>query len=694
MSRVKVVDEETGEIGYIDDEDENVPFQPASQSTETSATPDFVTQEAPFGLSATPDFVMQEPQVATPRQTRSTVPFSQQPHNEPAPGGVPRRQFTPGEDNTIHPEEAFARAGGQALTYGYQDELSARLSDLMSEGDTYETDLGLLRDENQEATQAQPAASGFGTALGSLAGPSGGARLGGRILAGAAQGALAGRGYSEAEDPTDDMVRGGIMGGAFPAASAAITPVARWMTWIGSDLAGPVSKRFRARVPGEVPEEIAGSVEKTEAYGGELQRLGIGDRPWSNSRQAAEDARQSLERTSPEFDTLHSKMDAAGARATLSPNQIEDAIRILGPMEPKSRNNGLFRRSMDALRNAEPPPPPPMPSAPPSAPRSPLDGYGRRLRAAAAEDATAADLTTPRSHLPATERSPVRRPPPPTDTAATPPLPRSPVRRKPTSRPTDAAATPREYIDTPTRLRQADLAAAAEQFMQRELRAPTFRQAHDIRMALDDVVDPTSERVLKRETGELRGEISDVMQDAAERHGFGPDWTSANRDYRGAATAARSARQGNRELTNNPESGFARALLTGAVVGMAPTAINAASSNDGGMSFSGGGGSVMSGLGTTAVLMAARGRSPRIAEAFSSVGGSALSGVGRGVEAAARMSTAPITRFTESRRQAALNPDVARILDEALASDQDPAVTNFLLQSDEDIRRAGVEEDP
>jgi hypothetical protein len=661
MSRIKVVDEETGQEGYIDDEDESVPFEPA-----------FLSYEPPA----------QEP-VAPPRQARSTVPFSQQQRTDRVPGGGGQRvPFTPPADNRITADESFARGAGQGLTYGYQDELSARLSDLMSEGDTYDYDLSQMRSDNREADQAHPSASGFGLGIGSAMAPGGGTGGGAarRILTGAAEGALAGRGYSEAEDPTDDMIHGAEMGAAFPVFSAAAAPLGRGMAAAGDAMAGPIAKRFRARVPGPVPEEIASSVAKTEDYGGELQRLGIGDRPWSNSRQAAQDAEQSLARTGSEFDTLHSEMDAAGARAMLSPDQIEDSMRIIGPMESKSRNNGLFRRSMDALREADVPRLPASELQPSPATTAPVGQYARRL-AAVTELAPSA----PQSSLPVTRRSPVRRQP------QAPPVVEDPAPITPRPRKRSV------LIDTPTRLRQAELAAAAEQFKQQEQRAPTFRQAHDIRMALDDVIDPTSERVLKRETGGLRGEISDVMQSSADLRGFGPEWTSANRDYRGAATAAGAAREGNRTLTNNPESSFGRALLTGAAVGMAPTAISATGGGEGGMRLEGGGGSIMSGLGTTAAMMAARGRAPRLAEAFSSVGGSAVGGLGRTAEAAAKVSSVlgmPITQVTESRRAAALNPEVARILDEALGSDQDPAVTNFLLQSDEDWRRSGVEEEP
>jgi hypothetical protein len=684
MSRVKVKDEETGQIGYIDDQDESVPFEPIDEAA-PAAEP-----EAPAFLSYEPP--AQEP-VAPPRPARSTVPYSQQQHTDRVPGGGGQRvPFTPPADNRITADESFARGAGQGLTYGYQDELSARLSDLMSEGDTYDYDLGQMRSDNREAEQAHPSASGFGIGIGSAMAPGGGTGGGAarRILTGAAEGALAGRGYSEAEDPTDDMIHGAEMGAAFPAFSAAAAPLGRGMAAAGDAMAGPIAKRFRARVPGPVPEEIASSVAKTEEYGGELQRLGIGDRPWSNSRQAAQDAEQSLARTGPEFDALHDRMDAAGVRGMLSQDQIEDSMRILGPMEPKSRNNGLFRRSMDALRRADTPS---MPAPPPAAPRpynpAPADPYARRFRLAAESDARSADAGPPRllsADAGATQRSPVSR------------------TRKRGEIPVDVTVSPprrpkqvSELIDTPRSRQQAELQAAVEDFRLREGRAPTMRELHGIRMALDDVIDPTSERIQKRETRGLRGEISDVMQSAADRSGFGDEWTSANRDYRGAATAAGSAREGNRTLTNNPESSFGRALLTGAAVGMAPTAISATGGGEGGMRLEGGGGSIMSGLGTTAAMMAARGRAPRLAEAFSSVGGSAVGGLGRTAEAAAKVSSVlgmPITQVTESRRAAALNPEVARILDEALGSDQDPAVTNFKLQFDEQWRRSGVEEEP
>ena len=85
------------------------------------------------------------------------------------------------------------------------------------------------------------------------------------------------------------------------------------------------------------------------------------------------------------------------------------------------------------------------------------------------------------------------------------------------------------------------------------------------------------------------------------------------------------------------------------------------------------------------------GRGPRLLEAFSRAGASGARGVGGGFDLAGRVAKA--YPRTDTARNS-MNPAVEAILDEALGSGEDPAVTNFLLNSDEKWRQSGVEDEP
>lgn len=131
--------------------------------------------------------------------------------------------------------ESVVRGAAQGLTFGYADEIAARLR---SVGDkrSYREIRDDIRRQDKAAEEANPIAFGVADVLGSLApavvtgGAAAGARVGGTVartaLAGAAEGALAGSGYSEAdtiEGVLADAAKGAAIGGVTGAIAGKLT---------------------------------------------------------------------------------------------------------------------------------------------------------------------------------------------------------------------------------------------------------------------------------------------------------------------------------------------------------------------------------------------------------------------------------------------------------------------------------------
>lgn len=667
MSRVKVKDPETGQVGYIDDADESVPFEPIEAAprvdVEIGETEILPRIESMLAANMEPDDYASRP----------TPDFL----NSQAPTPAPARQ----RHGAL---EAGALGALRGLTFDFADEIEAAVRAPFSDR-TYEDIRDERRDYYHELEEDQPGATMAGQigggVLGTLAMPViRGAGLATRLGVNAVEGAVSAYGANEGEDVGRDVFVGGVLGAGGGMVGEGLQRGAGALAGKLSPALDNAADVWRARTPGG-PVNAFAEPGGEAGFGRRLRQEGIGDRLLSGPTEVAEDAQRVIERVRPDFTRVHAEAKAANIRPTLTRTQAQDAAHASG------LRGGLPRGRVEQRTNTS---------------YSPARGH----------DAFGREVPTP--------NHPVPEPPLPLDAPealrlGTPGPNPNPVHFGPPDRPVPGApvrSTSQFSVDMPAELPPvgSDIARSAQEaladlgrginddmyaggsLMPRQATPPSasFRGMHDMRQMIQRRLDTESADLPDREA--INSAISGSMDDAL---GAIPEtqaaWRRVNPVHEVGKRSLDAARIGQRKISSRSADSLAQGIGGAALLGAGA---------GGGMEYAGGDGGRVSqgagigaGAGTALGLLGAAalsGRGPRLLESFSRGGALGALGAGGLLDVGGRIAKA-YPRTDQAR--SSLSPTVEAILDDALATDQDPAVTNFLLQSDERYRQAGVEDE-